>query len=154
MDEFEKLYHAYVDAVFRYSVHCVGRREIAEEITSDVFLALYQNLERIDVRQLPAWLYTVARNRAMDYWRRQALEERYAATPAAMAAQPDSLLGGSLFDNHALNPVHRVCLVLRYIQGMNRAEIARYTGLSELQIKGHLQYARQILRKQIRQGSK
>ena len=45
MSEFEKLYREFMHAVFRYALHCVGRREIAEEITSEAFLALYQNME-------------------------------------------------------------------------------------------------------------
>jgi DNA-directed RNA polymerase specialized sigma24 family protein len=32
---------------------------------------------------------------------------------------------------------------------MTRAEIAEHTGLSEMQIKGHLQYAHQLLRTQL-----
>jgi DNA-directed RNA polymerase specialized sigma24 family protein len=43
--------------------------------------------------------------------------------------------------------VHRVCLALRYVQGMTRAEIAARTGLTEMQVKGHLQYALTLLRK-------
>jgi RNA polymerase sigma-70 factor (ECF subfamily) len=87
MGEFEELYRKHVDAVFRYSLHCVGRREIAEEITGDAFLALYRNLDRVEEGQLPAWLFTVAKNRAMDYWRHCAVEQRYLQA-AAEAADP------------------------------------------------------------------
>ena len=48
-----------------------------------------------------------------------------------------------------LKPVHRICLTLRYVQEMTVAEIAAYLGLSEIQVKGHLQYARGLLRKQL-----
>ena len=37
--------------------------------------------------------------------------------------------------------------MLRYVHGMTRAEIAGTTGLSEMQVKGHLQYALTLLRK-------
>ena len=52
-------------------------------------------------------------------------------------------------NNKALKPVHRVCLILRYVHGMERGEIARETGLSETQVKGHLQYGRRLLRQQL-----
>ncbi len=45
-----------------------------------------------------------------------------------------------------LKPVHRTCLMLRYVYGMTRAEIADKTGLSETQVKGHLQYGLKLLR--------
>jgi RNA polymerase sigma-70 factor (ECF subfamily) len=89
MGEFEKLYRRHVEAVFRFSWHCVGRREIAEEITSEAFLALYESLDRIDESQHPAWLFTVARNRAVDYWRRSALERRYLSALRETVADPE-----------------------------------------------------------------
>ena len=55
----------------------------------------------------------------------------------------------SLLRTAGLKPVHRVCLILRYVYGMERGEIARETGLSEVQVKGHLQYGRHLLRKQL-----
>jgi RNA polymerase sigma-70 factor (ECF subfamily) len=107
-------------------------------------------MDRLDLDQLPGWLFTVARNRAMDYWRHHALEERYSASqaPAAPVA-PEPPFRSWLFENKALKPVHRLCLVLRYVHGLDREEIAQQTGLSETQVKGHLQYARQILRREL-----
>jgi RNA polymerase sigma-70 factor, ECF subfamily len=67
--KFDEIYRQHANAVFRVLLRAVGRREIAEEIASEVFLALYQNSERIDSAQLPAWLFTVAKRRA-DHWRR------------------------------------------------------------------------------------
>ena len=58
-----------------------------------------------------------------------------------------------LFDNRVLKPVHRICLFLRYVQEMSLAEIAAYLGLSEMQVKGHLQYSRGLLRKQYSAGT-
>jgi RNA polymerase sigma-70 factor (ECF subfamily) len=46
-----------------------------------------------------------------------------------------------------LKPVHRACLILRYSHGMSRAEIAGHLGLTETQVRGHLQYALTLLRK-------
>lgn len=149
MKAFQELYAAHVDAVFRYAVRCVGRREIAEEIASDAFLALYRNRHRIDENQLPAWLLTVARNRAMDYWRHQAVEQRYASSLPADARPTSPPADETLFDNPLLKPAHRVCLVLRYVHGMSRAEIAQRTGLSEDQVKSRLQYALRLLRDQL-----
>jgi RNA polymerase sigma-70 factor (ECF subfamily) len=37
--------------------------------------------------------------------------------------------------------------MLRYVYGMTRAEIAEETGLNEMQVKGHLQYALELLRR-------
>lgn len=148
MGEFEELYRAHVQAVFRFALRCVAKRDLAEDLTSEAFLALYRNLERIDASLLPGWLFTVVRNRARDHWRRQAVEQRYLATldePVAQAEAP--ALERWILESPDLKPVHRTCLMLRYVHGMTRAEIASSTGLSETQVKGYLQYALELLRK-------
>ncbi len=147
MDEFENLYQAHFSKVFAYAWHCVGRREIAEEITSEAFIALFKNRERIDQSRLPAWLFTVVKNRAVDYWRHLNLEKRVVETPEVEPAQTDDSLERFFLDAGCLNPLHRGCLILRYVHGMERHEIAQQTGLTENQVKHCLQYALEQLRK-------
>lgn len=142
---FDDIYAQYADAVFRYAVRLVVRRDVAEDIVGDTFLELVSQGDRIDGDRLPGWLYTVARNKAMDYWRRRTLEHRFAADYEE-PIQPAPSFEPGLFRHESLRPVHRVCLVLRYVHGMTQAEIAQHTGLTEMQIKGHLQYARHLLR--------
>jgi RNA polymerase sigma-70 factor (ECF subfamily) len=153
MSEFDEIYGKYAAAVFRYALKCVGRRDVAEDITSDVFLALHRNMPAVDVSQLPAWLFAVAKNKAIDYWRRAQLEQRYleALPPAATAAETtwEASLEIWLRQTKALKPIHRACLILRYVHAMDRAGIARTLGLTGNQVKGHLQYALTILRREL-----
>lgn len=148
--DFESLYQRHLPDVFRYACRCVGRREVAEEITAEVFLELYRRLDTLSDENLRGWLMTVVRNRAIDYWRRATLESRYTVPPApsALANGPEQTLESRLADCKALKPIHRLCVLLRYAWGMDRAEIAQRTGLSENQVKGHLQYALVLLRKE------
>ena len=151
MAEFDSLYRVHVGAVFRFAVRCVGRRDVAEELTSDAFLALHQNLASIDTAQLPSWLFTVVRNRATDYWRRQAREQDYLTTSTyTVPAQADQdTVEMWVSRNPALKPVHRLCIILRYVYGMTREEIADQAGLTENQVKGHLQYGLTLLRREM-----
>ena len=152
MSDFDSLYRQHVGAVFRFAVKCVGRRDVAEELTSDAFLALHQHLASIDTTQLPSWLFTVVRNRATDYWRKQAREQEYLAAPGAFAipAPADQeTVEMWVSRNPALKPVHRLCIILRYVHGMSREEIARQAGLTDNQVKGHLQYALSLMRREM-----
>lgn len=148
--DFERLYQQHLREVFQYARRCVGRQEVAEEIAAEAFLELYRRLDSLSEENLRGWLMTVVRNRALDYWRRASLESRYAAdlSSPAPANGPSQSLESRLLRCRALKPVHRVCLLLRYAWGMERAEIAQRTGLSENQVKGHLQYALVLLRKE------
>lgn len=148
MASFEDLYHQHVQAVFRFALSAAGRREVAEALTSEAFLALHSNLESIDQTQLPGWLLTVVRNRACDWWRRQAVEQQYAERIAERrpnVAEPE--IERWILESGDLKPIHRSCMMLRYVNGMTRAEIARQTGLSETQLKSHLEYAVTLLRR-------
>ncbi|MCZ2150766.1 MAG: sigma-70 family RNA polymerase sigma factor [Bryobacterales bacterium] len=148
MQGFEFAYRRYRDVVIRFAMQCVGRRDIAEEITADAFLRLHENWKTIEPERLPGWLFAVVKNRAADHWRRAGLEKRYIEQrPADQPYRGEPLTG--LFEDPALKPVHRICLTLRYVQEMTVPEIAGRLGLSEIQVKGHLQYARSLLRRQL-----
>jgi len=150
MTDFDAVYRQHIHAVFRYATRCVGRRDVAEELTSEAFVELWQAFATIDQSLLPGWLFTVVKNRAIDYWRRSALEQKYLA---ALDTSPVAEEGGSIREwldaAPALKPVHRACLILRYVHGLERAEIAARLGLTDNQVKGHLQYARQLLRREL-----
>jgi RNA polymerase sigma-70 factor (ECF subfamily) len=154
MRSFEDLYRQHAQAVFRFAFSVVGNREAAEDLTSEAFLALYRNLATIDQDQLPAWLLAVVRNRARDLWRKRMVEQRYAqqlVDDPPVPAASESWLEGWILGSPELKPIHRTCIILRYVRGMTRGEIAATTGLTETQVKGHLQYALTLLRKQLEQ---
>ena len=149
MDEFEDIYRQHFGAVFRFAIHCAGRRELAEDLTSEAFLQLYRNWTKIDPSQLPGWLITVVKNRAIDHWRRASREEPYAQPPGVAPTAFDVQLESFLEDNKALKSIHRACLILRYVHGMTREEIAQKLSLTGNQVKGYLQYGLQLLREEL-----
>jgi RNA polymerase sigma-70 factor (ECF subfamily) len=153
MTAFEDLYTEHVSAVFRFSLHCVGRRDVAEDITSEAFIALYRHLDSIDPSLLPGWLFTVAKNRARDYWRHSEVERRHLETTVTVDHSSAAPLEQLLVDATWLKPMHRVCLLLRYVYGMTLREVAGQLGQSETQVKGHLQYGRRLLREKYQKVS-
>jgi RNA polymerase sigma-70 factor (ECF subfamily) len=146
MGTFEDLYRQHSQAVFRFAYRVTGDRATAEDVTSEAFLALYRNLDAIDESLLPGWLLTVARNRARDIWRRRAVEQRYLGDLDDPPAEARQSLESWILECPDLKPVHRTCIMLRYVYGMTREEIAEKSGLSEMQVKGHLQYGIKLLR--------
>ena len=151
VSSFDEIYRQYAPAVYRVCVRAVSRGEVAEELTSEVFLALHQSWSTLTPDQLPAWLFTVAKRRAADYWRRHYVEQAWVSSQVEDETwhEPEYPLADLLERCVALKPIHRICLTLRFSQGMSRSEIAGYTKLSELQVKGHLQYGLQLLRQYI-----
>jgi RNA polymerase sigma-70 factor, ECF subfamily len=153
-DPLENAYRGHATAVFRFALRYVRRRDLAEDLTSEAFLALQRHGDTVVPEQLPRWLFRVVKNRAIDHWRRRGTERRHAeraplARPCA-AGGPDGVR--ALLESPALKPVHRACLLLHYAHGMTRSEVAAHTGLSETQVKGHLQYGLELLRRELRAG--
>src|SRR5688572_29341793 len=58
------LYEMHVDAIFEYISYRVGSRNIAEDLTSDVFVRMVRGLAQYKERGLPfrAWLFRIAGN--------------------------------------------------------------------------------------------
>ncbi|MFC1586862.1 RNA polymerase sigma factor [Planctomycetota bacterium] len=72
LQSFEKCFRVYGDTVFALIYNLIGRRAEAEEITQDVFLAyLKYLLKRGEVKSAADFIFKSARNRALDYARKQ-----------------------------------------------------------------------------------
>lgn len=72
----EKAYQALVDKymldVFRFSYSLVTQKELAEDVTQDVFCKLWQKASSWQpTGSVKTWILTIARNRAIDLLRRQ-----------------------------------------------------------------------------------
>jgi len=154
MQDFDGVYRAHVQAVFRFATRCVSDRALAEDLTAEAFLELYRHRDRIDETRLPGWLLTVVRNRARDHWRRQAVEQRFLAETSTSDEAHSEAPGTErwLLESTELKSVHRACLMLRYVHDLSRSEIAAATGLTETQVKGQLQYALELLRRSFVKG--
>ena len=146
IDNFEALYRQHGSAVLRYAIKCVGRPEIAEEIASEAFLLLYREARRIDSRRLPAWLFTVVRNLATSHWRKSVVEQKNATQLVTHPQVSEPGLLNSILGIPELKPIHRTCLILRYVHDMDRGEIATRLALTDNQVKSCLQYGLELLR--------
>ncbi len=69
--EFQALYERWAVPVYQYFYHRCGEEPAAEDLTSQLFLAVYQALPRYQHRgHFPAWLFTIAANLAKANYRK------------------------------------------------------------------------------------
>lgn len=69
-EAFGVLYDTYIKKIYDYIFYKTLNVEVAEDITSTVFVKAWQNLGQFKDGSLVAWLYTIARNAVIDYYRR------------------------------------------------------------------------------------
>lgn len=69
---YAKLYQCYAPGLFAYAYQQTTSREDAEDIVLDVFLSVLQNprFPTFDEKKQEAWLWTITRNKVVDYYRR------------------------------------------------------------------------------------
>jgi RNA polymerase sigma-70 factor (ECF subfamily) len=79
-----ELVHRHTRRVFNLAYRFVGRVDEAEDLTQEIFVKVYQSLGRYraDEGAFTTWLTTVARNQAIDNYRRRR-EERLRRNPDA-----------------------------------------------------------------------
>lgn len=72
---FEELYTRYYGRIFAFAYRRLRTRELAEDVTADVFMKALDALPRFKWQgvSVSAWLYRIANNRITDHFRRKGL---------------------------------------------------------------------------------
>lgn len=75
--KFSKIYDRYIDKIYRFIFLKVDSREIAEDLCSETFLRTWEILKEKNpgIDNVQAFLYKVARNLVIDYYRKKARPE-------------------------------------------------------------------------------
>jgi RNA polymerase sigma-70 factor (ECF subfamily) len=150
--------------VFGLAYRFTGRVDEAEDLTQEVFIKVYQTLGRYRESDGPfgAWLMTVARNHAIDHYRRHRQERlRRAEDPAILETTParhEHPLRGLEREERAglvhrgvraLPPELRLPLILRDLQDRPYEEIAAELQIPLGTVKSRINRARLELAKRL-----
>lgn len=79
-DDFVMLYDKYIKKVYDFIFYKVWDKSTAEDLTSDTFLKAYKNIMKFDITRWTkpsTWLYTIAHNLVIDYYRVNSNEVEY-----------------------------------------------------------------------------
>lgn len=164
-EAFGQLYDAYMERIYRFVYFRVEDQQTAEDITSQVFLKAWSNLDRFSFNRTPylAWLYTIAHNAVIDHYRTRkvtaALDDvQLSQQDHAEAVENDIDLTAEMKSiKNALQMLtddQQKVLTLKFIEGMSNNEIARHLGKREgairaLQMRGLQALAKQLEEKML-----
>jgi RNA polymerase sigma-70 factor, ECF subfamily len=125
------LYDDALPQVHGYLVSRCGNPAIAEDLTSETFMAAVDAVRRDRVPNLTiAWLVGVARHKLVDHWRTQARRERNLGlvdcddTLDDWDERLDVVRAREVLA--LLAPHHRAALTLRYLDGLPVPEVAEH----------------------------
>ncbi len=153
--ELERAYRAHGQSLWRgVYAFTAGSREIADDAVAHAFIQAGPRLAGI--RDLRAWLFTVAFREAARELRRRRTAGLVAAAGAAGAGVAGPDVEGGLTEVldlvRRLSPSQRSVFVLRELLGYPTSEAARLLGISEVAVRVHLNGARRRLRASIREA--
>jgi RNA polymerase sigma-70 factor (ECF subfamily) len=130
---FSIILRMYETPVYNYVLRLVGDRALAEDLTQEVFLRVFQGLPRFSLRcKFTTWLFQVTKNRVLDELRALERRPRSAANlddipPLEMVDQPVERLEAIDAVWRAVNALNvdlKMALLLRDVVGLSYNEIA------------------------------
>ncbi len=156
-EAFGALYDRFQPEIYRYLVIRVRDQDVAEDLAQQVFLKAWQAIPRYEHRGAPfrAWLYRMAHNQMVDYFRTYRhttdledveLPEAAEAEGLVLAAEMSEALHSAL---DRLSEDHRQVLVLRFLMEKSAREIGEIMGRKEVTVRGLQMRALQALRREI-----
>jgi RNA polymerase sigma-70 factor (ECF subfamily) len=145
----------YRETVFRFIQRIVRNSAIAEDLVSQVFLAVWQSANRFENRsRVSTWLLSIARFKALNALRGPtcvSVEEGNVLEIADAADMPDVALdrkktGATLRECIAmLSPTHREIIDLIYYREKSVTEASELIGVPHATVKSRMFYARKQL---------
>jgi len=170
-EAFGALLRRYQGKVYRLAMNMTRSPQDAEEVTQDVFLAVYRKIGDFDGRAaFSTWLYRVASNAALMKLRGRRSEPHLSIEEEGPAFAPDGHFARPVADwselpedrllsaerrrvleqaIDALPPDYKAVVVLRDVEGLSNQEVAEILGATVLAVKSRLHRARLALRERL-----
>ena len=170
-EAFGALLRRYQGKVYRLAMNMTRSPQDAEEVTQDVFLAVYRKIGEFDGRAaFSTWLYRVASNAALMKLRGRRSEPHLSIEEEGPAFAPDGHFARPVADwselpedrllsaerrrvleqaIDALPPDYKAVVVLRDVEGLSNQEVAEILGATVLAVKSRLHRARLALRERL-----
>ncbi|MDC0506067.1 RNA polymerase sigma factor [Candidatus Gracilibacteria bacterium] len=141
LDKFGDLYELYIDKIYRFCYLKTSNKDLAEDITSNVFVKALEKIDSFDASadnsSFQAWLYKIAYNKIVDYYRsnndtpnlEQLMEYHFYKSIdfEKQIDDKDKLTEVREFLN-TLKPIHAEIVLLRIWEDLSYEEISSITG--------------------------
>ena len=147
IDKFSVLYDELLNPVYRFCFFRLPSKELAEDVTSEVFISVWNNLKKYNKEKgikFTAWVFRIAKNKIIDFFRRnkdtlELKEELEMPDPLAEKSYKkieNDFLKKAL--QKALENIPKTqseALILKYFSQLENKEIAEVMDKSETAIR-------------------
>ena len=155
-EKFKTMFENYYKPIYRFLLWRTRDRHLSEDLTSVVFEKAWYSRDKFDGVSPQAWLYKIARNALIDYWR---LKKSVPLENEDRLESKDSEIGEVMDANlrleslrHALTKLPaemRTIITLRFIEGISAKEVGERLHISEGNVRVIQYRALKQLRKEM-----
>lgn len=131
MRTFDDLLAAHAREIYAYALRLTGDRDDADDIFQDTFLAAFRAFDRMRPDNARAWVYRIATNKAIDHRRKVGRNARLDDLEFVAAMRDGVTMADLSAAVRALPAGERAAFVLRRVQDLPYAEVARILGCTE-----------------------
>jgi RNA polymerase sigma-70 factor (ECF subfamily) len=161
-DAFEHLVRRKTSKVYSLCYRIIGNAEDAKDISQLVFIKLWENMGKYDPAYgFDTWLYRMVTNVAIDFMRNKqsrenAVNSNLRLVKTSTEAEQGVIIQRKEIENvfHAvstvLSPKQKTIFVMREMDDLPSAEIARILGCRESTVRNHLFNARKLMQQQLK----
>jgi RNA polymerase sigma-70 factor (ECF subfamily) len=145
MTAFERLVRMYQAPVWRFLRHLLGDAALAEDITQETFLRVYQRLPTFEGRsKFSTWVLQIARNAGIDALRSRQRRDRLLLAVPPVAPPPSADVRAELDAALAtLSPKLREAILVVEVLGLTYREASATIGVPEGTVKSRVFQARE-----------
>ncbi|MEN8928797.1 MAG: sigma-70 family RNA polymerase sigma factor [Flavobacteriales bacterium] len=154
----EELYDRYYKRLYHFSIKMLNNdKEIANDITQDVFLKLVKSPNKFNVtKKFKPWIYTLTANECRKHYRLKPTQKIYNLEFEDMAAENNkenlSLFMQKLdFQLEQLSEKHKEAFILKNNQNCSLQEIAEIQNCALGTVKSRLHYSTKFLAENLAQ---
>lgn len=141
-EAFGQVFEEYFTSIYRYLYFRLGDKTLADDLTQDVFLKVFESLESLVVSDKSplTYFYTVARNLLIDNYRKKkisTIDEDEAINKLIEEDNPEkqAILGDDIKKLkdalQKISPAEADALILKFIDNYSNKEIGQIMGKSE-----------------------
>ena len=125
---------------------------VTDDLMQDVFLKVLMKIHTLhDKTKIRSWIYQIARNVIIDYFRKQRIVQPIEGLILSYENKPDPEPYESIYPVllrmlDRLPESYRIAICLNVCRGLSQKHIAKKLGLSYSGVKSRIQRARQLLK--------
>lgn len=154
----QRLSDIYFRDLFRYAFRLTGSKEDSEDILQTVFMDLWQNSSKRDIKELKHYLFRMVKFQVYDLWAKKTdiseLLEEYNQILAGTSPSPSDIIESCELQTEIEKAVNTLPIACRQVydlsrnEGLSHDEIANKLNLSKQTVKNQLTKALSTIRNQ------